>query len=111
MFLLFVKFGSTIWFDYNVLSICIYWQGVGIFFRNNEEAPAPIDLNEPEFFNDDLTDEDRKYLTIKWGKTYRPYEWVQLEKLYQEMMAAFDIVTPAHEDYLKLICKTSLKCH
>ena len=80
-------------------------------FRNNEEAPAPIDLNEPEFFNDDLTDEDRKYLTIKWGKTYRPYEWVQLEKLYQEMMAAFDIVTPAHEDYLKLICKTSLKCH
>ena len=27
------------------------------------------------------------------------------------MMAAFDIVTPAHEDYLKLICKTSLKCH
>ena len=75
------------------------------------ETAAPIDLNEPEFFNDDLTDEDKKYLTIKWGKAYRPYEWVQLEKLYQEMMAAFDIVTPAHEDYLKLICKTSLKCH
>ena len=74
-------------------------------------APAPIDLIEPEFFNDDLTEEDKKYLTIKWGKTYRPYEWVQLEKLYQEMMAAFDIVTPAHEDYLKLICKTSLKAH
>ena len=76
-----------------------------------ETSAAPIDLNEPEFFNDDLTEEDKKYLTIKWGKAYRPYEWVQLEKLYQEMMAAFDIVTPAHEDYLKLICKTSLKCH
>ncbi len=76
-----------------------------------EETTAPIDLNEPEFFDDDLTDEDKKYLTIKWGKAYRPYEWVQLEKLYQEMMAAFDIVTPAHEDYLKLICKTSLKAH
>ncbi len=74
-------------------------------------TPAPIDLNEPDFFNDDLTEEDKKYLTLKWGKAYRPYEWVQLEKLYQEMMAAFDIVTPAHEDYLKLICKTSLKCH
>ena len=74
-------------------------------------SPAPIDLNEPDFFNDDLTEEDKKYLTLKWGKAYRPYEWVQLEKLYQEMMAAFDIVTPAHEDYLKLICKTSLKCH
>ena len=74
-------------------------------------SPAPIDLNEPDFFNDDLTEEDKKYLTLKWGKAYRPYEWVQLEKLYQEMIAAFDIVTPAHEDYLKLICKTSLKCH
>lgn len=80
-------------------------------FKNAEEGPAPIDLNEPEFFTDDLTEEDKKYLTIKWGKAYRPYEWVQLEKLYQEMMNAFDIVTPAHEDYLKLICKTSLKCH
>lgn len=77
----------------------------------SDEAPAPIDLNEPEYFDDELTDEDKKYLTIKWGKAYRPYEWVQLEKLYQEMMAAFDIVTPAHEDYLKLICKTSLKAH
>ena len=80
-------------------------------FKKETEAPVPIDLNEPAFFNDDLTEEDKKYLTIKWGKAYRPYEWVQLEKLYQEMMAAFDIVTPAHEDYLKLICKTSLKCH
>lgn len=68
-------------------------------------------MNAPDFFDDDLTEEDKKYLTLKWGKAYRPYEWVQLEKLYQEMMAAFDIVTPAHEDYLKLICKTSLKCH
>lgn len=76
-----------------------------------EAAAAPIDLNTPDFFDDDLTEEDKKYLTIKWGKAYRPYEWVQLEKLYQEMMASFDIVTPAHEDYLKLICKTSLKCH
>lgn len=80
-------------------------------FRQGDDSPAPIDLNEPDFFDDDLTDEDKKYLTLKWGKAYRPYEWVQLEKLYQEMMSAFDIVTPAHEDYLKLICKTSLKCH
>lgn len=75
------------------------------------EEAAPIDLNEPEYFEDDLTEEDKKYLTIKWGKAYRPYEWVQLEKYYQEMMAAFDIITPSHEDYLKLICKTSLKMH
>ena len=78
-----------------------------------EPAPAtePVDMLESEYFNDDLTEEDKKYLTIKWGKTYRPYEWVQLEQYYQEMLEAFDIQTPSHIDYLKLICKTSLKAH
>ena len=76
-----------------------------------ESAPEAIDLITPDDFNDDLTDEDRKYLAIKWGKAYKPYEWVQLEQFYVDMMAAFDIQTPAHIDYLKLICKTSLKAH
>lgn len=75
-----------------------------------DEAPS-MDMLEPAFFNDDLTEEDKKHLTIKWGKTYKPYEWVQLEKYYQEMMQSFDIQTPSHEDYLRLICKTSLKAH
>lgn len=77
----------------------------------DEEAASPIDMLEPLDFNDDLTEEDRKMLSLKWGKTYRPYEWVQLEQYYQEMMQSFDIQTPSHEDYLKLICKTSLKAH
>ena len=76
-----------------------------------EEAPPPIDAFEPVGFEDDLTEEDKIYLSIKCGKTYKPYEWVQLEKYYQEMMNSFDIQTPSHEDYLKLICKTSLKAH
>ena len=45
----------------------------------DEEAASPIDMLEPLDFNDDLTEEDRKMLSLKWGKTYRPYEWVQLE--------------------------------
>lgn len=76
-----------------------------------QEEPAPIDAFEPIGFEDDLTEEDKTYLAIKWGKTYKPYEWVQLEKYYQEMMQSFDIQTPSHEDYLKLICKTSIKAH
>lgn len=76
-----------------------------------QEQPAPIDAFEPVGFEDDLTEEDKTYLAIKWGKTYKPYEWVQLEKYYQEMMQSFDIQTPSHEDYLKLICKTSIKAH
>lgn len=78
---------------------------------NHEADDNAIDMTSPTDFDDDLTDEDKKYLTIKWGKTYKPWEWVQLEQFYQEMMEAFDIQTPSHIDYLKLICKTSLKAH
>lgn len=61
--------------------------------------------------NLDLTDEDRVYLRLKWGKNYRPEEWVQLEQLYNEMMESYDIQTAGHIDTLKLICKTSLKAN
>jgi hypothetical protein len=30
-------------------------------------------------FVDDLTEEDRTYLRLKWGKTYKPEEWIRLE--------------------------------
>ena len=75
-----------------------------------EETPS-MDMLEPAGFIDELTDEDKIYLSLKWGKTYKPYEWVWLEQYYQEMMDSFDIQTPSHIDSLKLICKTSLKCH
>lgn len=60
---------------------------------------------------DDLTDEDRTYLRLKWGKAYKPEEWVRLEQLYQEMMQSYDIRGAGHEDTLKLVCKTSLKAN
>ena len=59
----------------------------------------------------DLTDEDRRYLRLKWGKTYKPEEWVRLEQLYEEMMASYDIQGAGHIDTLKLVCKTSLKAN
>lgn len=57
----------------------------------------------------DLTDEDKRYLRLKWGKTYKPEEWVRLEQLYEEMTKSYDIQGAGHEDVLKLVCKTSLK--
>ena len=60
-------------------------------------------------FNDDLTDEDRLYLRLKWGKAYKPEEWIYLEQLYNDMMESYDIQTAGHIDTLKFICKTSLK--
>ena len=59
----------------------------------------------------DLTDEDKLALRLKWGKSYRPEEWVRLEQLYQEMENSYDIDGAGHEDILKLVCKTSLKAN
>ena len=57
----------------------------------------------------ELTDEDKVYLAMKWGRLYRADEWVALEKLYNEFMNSFDIKGAARMDTLIMICKTSLK--
>lgn len=56
-----------------------------------------------------LTQEDKVYLAMKWGRLYRADEWVALEQLYNEFMNSFDIQGAARIDTLKKICKTSLK--
>ena len=67
--------------------------------------------NVPDDFIDDLTEEDRTYLRLKWGKTYKPEEWIRLEQLYEEMMSSYDVQGAGHIDTLKLVCKTSLKAN
>lgn len=57
----------------------------------------------------DLTDEDKIYLALKWGRLYKPAEWVELEKKYEEMMASFDIQDADSRNTLILMCKTDLK--
>lgn len=57
----------------------------------------------------DLTQEDKVYLAIKWGRFYTAEQWVRLEQLYKEFMDTFDIQGAARIDTLKKICKTSLK--
>ena len=58
-----------------------------------------------------LTEKDKSYLRLKWGKNYNEDEWVQLEQLYNDMMNSYDIQTAGHRDTLKLICKSSLKAN
>lgn len=95
-----------------------------VLVKNNqpEYTSTAYDLPEPTYsYNaapeeDDsitaqLTDEDKLMLRVKWGKTYKPDEWVQLEKLYNEMMESYDIQSAGHIDTLKMICKTSLKAN
>ena len=78
--------------------------------QSNEDYFAEISGGQDDFV-DDLTEEDKTYLRLKWGKTYKPEEWIRLEQLYEEMMASYDIQGAGHIDTLKLVCKTSLKAN
>ena len=71
-----------------------------------EYSTIEVKQNRPE---DLLTQEDRMYLSIKWGKLYRAEEWIALEKFYYDMINSFDIQGAAHINYLIMICKTQLK--
>lgn len=83
--------------------------------KPEQENYAPVE----DYFDDgatdalvaELTEEDRLYLRLKWGKAYKPDEWIELEKLYKDMEESYDIQTAGHKDTLKLICKTSLKAN
>lgn len=78
---------------------------------SNSDFTFEANQVEEDDLSSDLTDEDKTYLRLKWGKTYKPEEWVRLEQLYNEMMDSYDIQSAGHIDTLKLICKTSLKAN
>lgn len=93
-------------------------------FTEPEYVGTPANLTSPTYEEDyfdrdsedgeienELSDEDRRFLRLKWGKAYKPEEWVRLEQLYQEMTQSYDIQGAGHEDVLKLVCKTSLKAN
>lgn len=78
--------------------------------------PSPYPVNDSPFeqveiidVGADLTQEDKIYLAMKWGRLYTAADWVSLEQLYNEFMNSFDIQGAARIDTLKMICKTSLK--
>ena len=79
------------------------------------DGPTAVDMTisqqiEEEMISD-LTDEDRRYLCLKWGKTYRPDEWLRLEELYTQMINSYDIQSAGDLNTLKLACKSSLKAN
>ena len=74
--------------------------GDGSSFMSEDDL---VDLGE------ELTDDDKIYLAMKWGRLYKPAEWVELEKVYKEMMESFDIQDADTKNTLITICKTYLK--
>lgn len=76
--------------------------------------PYPVNDNPfeqvdvPDVGND-LTEEDKVYLAMKWGRLYSSSDWVYLEQKYNDFMNSFDIQGAARIDTLIQICKLSLK--
>lgn len=56
-----------------------------------------------------LTPDDVQRMTIRWGKAYKPSEWIQLERYYEDFCNSYDIQTAGHKDTLKKLSKVSLK--
>lgn len=69
-------------------------------YMNEDELPHP---------ENELTKEDKIALAVKWGRTYRPDEWIALEKHYSEMCSSFDINDADTQTTLILLCKVNLK--
>lgn len=68
-----------------------------------------IDENVLADYTSELTEDDKIVLAMKWGRLYKPAEWIELEKHYNEMMKSFDIQDADTINTLILLCKTNLK--
>lgn len=81
------------------------------FLGNDNPYNENFFMDESELANPaaELTQEDKVYLAMKWGRLYKPAEWVELERMYTEMTNSFDIQDADSEATLILLCKTNLK--
>lgn len=85
-------------------SASVIYNGQG----GQDNSFAALGIEDPA---EQLTQDDKIYLAMKWGQLYQPADWVKLETKYKEMENTFDVHDPDTIDTLKLICKTSLKMH
>lgn len=74
--------------------------------------PEPTIMDSFEVREEDivseLTQEDMKYLALKWGMAYKPAEWVRLEEIYKKYESEYELNVDRAET-LKSICKTKFK--
>ena len=75
--------------------------------NTNQFIPDVARIDESQI-SSELTPDDIKYLSLKWGLLYKPSEWVKMEELYKKYEADYELSTD-REQVLKNICKTDLK--
>lgn len=62
-------------------------------------------------FEDQLTEEDKLVLRMKWGASYMAGELVRLEQLYRDFERSYDIQGAGMVDTLIMICKASFRAN
>lgn len=80
---------------------------IGVVEDKKPEFLETIEINENDIISE-LTQEDMKYLALKWGMAYKPAEWVKLEEIYKKYESEYELNVDRAET-LKSICKTKLK--
>lgn len=75
-------------------------------FYDEEDFIPEDELPDPA---SELTQEDKVYLAMKWGRLYKPAEWIELEATYKEYVNSFEVNDPDTEKALMMICKVILK--
>lgn len=86
-------------------------QGPYLGENNMFDETKFIDDSELPDIAEHMTQEEKIMFAMKWGKFYKPSEWVELEKDYQKMIKSFDIQDADSENTLILLCKTNLKAN
>ena len=104
--------------DYTQGKIQREYAGAGIGYNGAPAGPnaifteanymRPEDMPHP---SEELTEDDKMYLVMKWGRLYSADEWVELERMYKEMENSFDIQDADTINALVLICKLNLKAN
>ena len=78
----------------------LYGVPEGQTFMQPSEIPDP---------SADLTQEDKIYLVMKWGREWQPNDWISLEKVYNEYLDSFDVTEVDTRNNILLICKAYVK--
>ena len=74
--------------------------------QENQPSYDIIDVDEQAILNN-LSPEDIQYLTMKWGSSFKPSEWIKMEEMYQKYCGEFEIGVD-RETVLISMCKTSV---
>ena len=89
-----------------------YFKDIGMVQYRELKYKDSIFQSKSEEKKNEMLEDERiipKELIEKWGKAYTYDQIQKLEHFHKDMSTSYDVKTASHKDYLKKICKVSLK--